>query len=180
MPSLRLFCPESPQHKVLSDRFGLARAVVSPSQDMCSVRLVVAFEDLKTGNLYCGVNGSGTLNFSVGLDGSKPSPLSTLLSYLDDWTHKFQMVCYRTWGFARFHFHFSLKPHGMLYSSSSKVSVSLTRQTDSIVAASAGAQSANFGPLERSSSQAFVYMNSSGVDECMGYVTWPPLLFTKY
>ena len=172
---------------MLSDHFGLTRAAVSQSQVMCSVELVVGFEESIIGywfaNLNChlfGDHGGGTLNFSLGLDGSKSSSIIPLSSYLDDWTHKFQMVSYRTWGSARFHFHFSLKPHGMLYSSSSKVSVSLTRQTDSIVAASAGAQSANFGPLERSSSQAFVYMNSSGVDECMGYVTWPPFPFTKY
>ena len=180
MPSLRLFCTQSREPKVVWDHFGLARAVVSPSQDMYSATLVVAFEDLQTGNLCCGVNGSGTLNFSVGLDGLRPSPSSTLLTYLNDWTHKFQMVCYRTWGSAAFHFLFFLEPHGMPYSSFSKVPVTLTRQTDSIVAASAGAQSASFGPLERSSSQALVYRNLSGVDECMGYVTWPSLRFTEH
>ena len=128
MPSPRLFYPELPNHETLLDRFGPARVVLSPCR---TVTLDVDFENSKSGHMfetvtfqYLGGFGSGTLNFSLGLNDSKPS-FFTQLSYLNECAHKQQVVGSRTWRSALLHFLLSLEPYG----SFSKVSISLRRPT---------------------------------------------------
>ena len=177
MPSPRLFYPGSPNHEILLDRFGLARVVLSQSQDRRSVTLAINFENskfedmFKNGTFQClGDFGSGTLNVSMGLNGSNISSFFTQLSYLTEYTHMQRVVGSRTWRSALLHFPLSLEPYG----SFSKVSISLRRQTDSVVdegqalwvynvtPASAEAQSASFGQLEHISSRDFSWRVSSG------------------
>ena len=192
MPSPRLFYPESPNHETLLDRFGLPRAVLIPSQDRRSVTLAVDLEKSKSEYMFGTVTFQcsgdfeiGTLDFSLGLNGSNITSFFTLLSRLTEYTHMQRVVGSRTWRSALLHFLLSLEPYG----SFSKVSISLRRQTDSVVdegkalwaynatAASAGAQSASFGLLEHISSQALVCRVSSGfVEYSCPYCSPLPLL----
>ena len=132
MPSPRLFSPEPLDHDELFEWFRLARAVLSPSQHRRFVTLAVDFENLIYEDIFKNVTfqcmgdfESGTLNFSLGLNGSNISSFFTLLSRLAEYTHMQQVVGSRTWRSALLHFLLSLEPYG----SFSKAFVSLRRPT---------------------------------------------------
>ena len=179
MPSPRLFSPKSPDHEVLWDRFGLARAALSQSQDRRFVTLAVDFVNLRYEDMfknatfqYLGDFGSGTLDFWSGLNGSKSS-FFTLLIRLTEYTHKRQVVGSTAWRSALLPFLLSLERYGNV----SKVSISLIWQTDvdeeqalwayNGTAASAGAQSVSFRLLERKSSQDYECRIWSRWENCM-------------